>query len=37
MLGDSLVLRPIGKITKQELINEKVQKNAGPVANQVKY
>jgi hypothetical protein len=29
MLGDSLVLRTIGEITKQELINEKLQKNVG--------
>jgi hypothetical protein len=29
MLGDSLVLRTVGEITKQELINEKLQKNVG--------
>jgi hypothetical protein len=29
MLGGSLVLRIIGEITKQELINEKLQKNVG--------
>jgi hypothetical protein len=29
MLGDSLVLRTIGEIAKQELINEKLQKNVG--------
>ena len=29
MLGDSLVLRTISEITKQELINEKLQKNVG--------
>jgi hypothetical protein len=29
MLGDSLVLRTIGKITKRELINDKLQKKVG--------
>jgi hypothetical protein len=29
MLGDSLILRTIGGVVKQELINEKLQKNVG--------